>query len=97
MDDEKIKAELLKENIDWIRNPATASNFGGVWERQIRSVRNIMAALMKQHGHSLNDESLRTLLCEAEAVVNSRPLTTETLSDPLSPSTSTIAKYPSHW
>ena len=85
MDDEKIKAELLKENIDWIRNPATASNFGGVWERQIRSVRNIMAALMKQHGHSLNDESLRTLLCEAEAVVNSRPLTTETLSDPLSP------------
>ena len=85
MDDEKIKAELLKENIDWIRNPATASNFGGVWERQIRSVRNIMAALMKQHGHSLNDESLGTLLYEAEAVVNSRPLTTETLSDPLSP------------
>ena len=26
MDDEKIKAELLKHNIDWIRNPATASN-----------------------------------------------------------------------
>ena len=42
MDGEKIKAELLKENIDWIRNPATASNFGGVWERQIRSARNIM-------------------------------------------------------
>ena len=30
----------------------------------IRSVRNIMAAPMKQHGHSVNDESLRTLLCE---------------------------------
>ena len=44
-----------------------------------------MAAPMKQHGHSLNDESLRTLLCEAEAVVNSCPLTTETLSVPLSP------------
>ena len=85
MDDEKIKAELLTHNIDSIRNPATASNFGGAWERQIRSVRNIMAALMKQHGHSLDDESLRTLLCEVEAVVNGRPLTTETLSDPLSP------------
>ena len=48
MDDEEIKAELLKHNIDWIRNPATASNFGGAWERQIRSVRKIMAALMKQ-------------------------------------------------
>lgn len=30
MDDDKIKAELLKESIDWIRNPVTASNF--VWE-----------------------------------------------------------------
>ena len=44
-----------------------------------------MAALMKQHGRSLDDESLQTLLCEVEAVVNSRPLTTESLSDPLSP------------
>ena len=43
-----------------------------------------MAGPMRQHGHSLDDESLRTLLCEVEAVVNSRPLTTETLRDPLS-------------
>ena len=85
MDDDQIKAELLKNDIDWVRNPATASNFGGVWERQIRSVRNIMAALMREHGHSLDDEALRTLMCEAEAVVNSRPLTVDTLSDPLSP------------
>ena len=32
MDDQGIKAELLKENRDWIKNPACASNFGGVWE-----------------------------------------------------------------
>lgn len=38
MDDLKIKAELLKANVDWIKNPASASNFGVVWERQIRSV-----------------------------------------------------------
>ena len=56
MDDEKIKAKLLKENIDWIRNPATASNFGRVWGRQIRSLWNIMAAVMKQHGHSFRAE-----------------------------------------
>ena len=85
MDDDQIKAELLKDDIDWVRNPATASNFGGTWERQILSVRNIMAALMREHGHSLDDEALRTLMCEAEAVVNSRPLTVDTLSDPLSP------------
>ena len=44
-----------------------------------------MAALMREHGHSLDDEALRTLMCEAEAVVNNRPLTVDTLSDPLSP------------
>ena len=91
MDDERIKAELLKHNIDWIRNPAMASNFGAAWERQIRSVRNIIAALMKQHGCSLDNESLQTMLCEVEAVVNSRPLTTESLSDPLSGGTRVIA------
>ena len=83
MDGEKIKVELLKHNINWIRNPATASNFGGAWERQIWSERNIMAALVKQLGHSLDAESLQTLLCEVEAVVNSCPLTMETLSDPM--------------
>jgi len=84
MDDLKIKAVLLKDNIDWIKNPASASNFGGVWERQIRSVRNVMNCLIREHSSYLDDETLRTFLCEAEATVNSRPLTVETLSDPLS-------------
>ena len=30
IDDEKMKAELLKANIDWIKSPARARNFGGV-------------------------------------------------------------------
>lgn len=85
MDDNKITAELLKEGIDWIQNPAAASNFGGVWERQIRSVRNVMNAIIKQHGQRLDDESLRTFMCEVESIVNGRPLTVETLNDPLSP------------
>lgn len=84
IDDDKVKAELLKENIDWIKNPASASNFGGVWERQIRSIRNVMNALIREHGDHMDEEILRTFLCEAEATVNSRPLTVETLSDPLS-------------
>ena len=42
-----------------------------------------MTALMKQNGHSLDDESLRTLLCEVEAVLNSCPLSLL----PLTPST----------
>ena len=46
--------------------------------------------MLKTHAASLNDESLRTLMIETEAIVNSRPLTTNTLCDvnsemPLSP------------
>ena len=48
---------------------------GGVWERMIRSVRKALAPLLLEHGERLDDESLRTLLCEVESVVNSRPLT----------------------
>ena len=64
---------------------------GRVWERQIRSVRTTLTSLLKTHSNnSLNDESLRTLLIELEAIVNSRPWTTDLLSDvnsviPLSP------------
>ena len=54
---------------------------GGVWERQIRSGRTILSSLLKTHGTSLNDKSLHTLLIEVEAIVNSRPLTTDLLSD----------------
>ena len=85
MDHSKIKAHLGERSCEWItwkRNPPTASHMGGVWERQIRSVRAILQSLLKTYGHVLNDESLRTLLLEAEAIVNSRPLTVENINDP---------------
>ena len=37
---------------------------------------------MQTHGHTLNDESLRTLLIEVEATINSRPLTVDCINDP---------------
>ena len=66
--------------IDWINNPPTASHMGGVWERQIRTARGILNALIKTHGKRLDEESLHTLLVEEEAIVNSRPMATETIS-----------------
>ena len=94
MNQEQIRDYLLQNGTDWItwyKNPLGASHMGGVWERQIQSARNILAALLKTHGQSLKDEGLRTLVAETEAIVNSRPLTVESLSDvnseiPLSPS-----------
>ena len=61
-----------------------------MWKRQIRSARSILVVLLKIHGTSLNDESLRTFLAEVEAIVNTRRITSESLSDihipaPLSP------------
>ena len=46
---------------------------GGIWERIIRSVRKVHNALLKNR--SPNDEGLSTLMCEVEAILNSRPLT----------------------
>ena len=46
---------------------------GGVWERQIGTIRRIMMSLLKQQ--TLDDESLSTLMCTIEAIIDSRPLT----------------------
>ncbi len=84
MDHVKISEFLLMEKCDWIsweRNPPSASHMGGSWERQIRTIRAILTSLIKNHPVTLNDETFRTLLCEAENIVNSRPLTVDNLSD----------------
>lgn len=47
---------------------------GRVWEHQIRFVSSILVVLLKIHGTSLNDESLKSFFVEAEAVVNTRPI-----------------------
>ena len=93
MDEDKISHSQQNCGTDWViwkNNPPSESHMGGVWERQIKLARVILSALLKQHGRSLNDESLITLLTEVKSIVNSRPLTVETLSDigseaPLSP------------
>ena len=51
----------------------------------IRSARNALSGLLIAHGDQLDDESLRTLLVEAEAIVNSRPLTYVDTQSPDSP------------
>ena len=82
MEHQKIQHFLENAGSDyiaWHRNPPAASHMGGVWERQIRSARKILISLSETHGTSLNDESLRTLFAETEAILNSRPLTAETL------------------
>ena len=70
----QINEFLRQKAIQWLFNPPAASHMGGVWERQIRTVRKVLATLMKEQ--LVNDESLNTLFCLVESIINGRPLTT---------------------
>jgi len=77
LDITKISRKLAEDSCDMINfnfNVPQASHMGGSWERLIRSVRDVLAGILTQHGTILDDESLRTFMVEAECVVNSRPL-----------------------
>ena len=84
MDQSQIERYLQREggDLEFRMNVPSASHMGGVWERQIRTARSILDAMLDKNGSQLTDESLRTLMYEVTAIMNSRPLTAESLSDP---------------
>lgn len=63
----------MHKGIKWIINTPAASHHGGVWERQIRTVRKILNSVLKLQ--PLDDEGLQTIMCEVEAIINNRPIT----------------------
>ena len=71
MDHAIIRNRMHQAGIEWVFNPLAASH-GGVRERQIRTVRKILTAIIYENGEQLDDVSFRTVLCEVEAIVNSR-------------------------
>ena len=78
MMDHAVVSKELAKTCDWIEfkmNVPHASHMGGVWERQIRTVRSVLSPLLDNHESQLDDETLRTLMVKTEAIVNSRPLT----------------------
>ena len=63
-------------SMKWNFLPPHASHMAGVWERLIRSTKNILRALLiGESSRLVTDETLSTLLCEVEAIMNDRPLT----------------------
>ncbi|XP_037400478.1 uncharacterized protein LOC119265102 [Pygocentrus nattereri] len=78
--------EKLKElGCEFIMNTPASSHMGGVWERQIRTIKSVLTSILEQSARQLDCSSLRTFLYEVMAVVNSRPLTTDCLNDSSSP------------
>lgn len=74
LDNDKIEKALQPKGIKWIFNSPAASHQGGIWERQIRTVRKILNSLLKEQ--AVNDDCLLTIMCEVESIINGRPLTT---------------------
>ena len=77
MDEQKIQNFATSRGFKWQFNPPAASHHGGAWERQIRTIRKLLSAILnEQHLKTCkSDEQLHTLMCEIEETLNSRPLT----------------------
>ena len=77
----QFEQNLGNDWIIWKKNPPARSRFGGIWERQVRSAKEVLRSLLRTNGSSLNDKALNTLMIEVDAIVNSRPLTIEIIAD----------------
>ena len=69
----KINNFCRQKKIEWIFNPPSASHMGDAWKQMIRSVRQILKAILKEH--LVSDEVLSTVMEEVVNILNSRPLT----------------------
>ncbi|XP_053698951.1 uncharacterized protein LOC128745910 [Sabethes cyaneus] len=58
----------------WKFIPPATPHMGGVWERLVRSVKVAVGTLLDSP-RVPDDETLLTIMCEAEAMINHRPLT----------------------
>jgi hypothetical protein len=79
--DAEVQTAFAKYNCNFKFNTPTASHMGGLWESQIRPVRSILNNLVQKSGVRLTSDELRTLFYETMAIINSRPLTVQSLND----------------
>ncbi|XP_054724179.1 uncharacterized protein LOC129234240 [Uloborus diversus] len=70
---EEIQSECALQNIKWHFSPPTAPWYGGWWERMVRSIKQILRKCLGKA--CVTYEEMLTVLCEAESVINERPLT----------------------
>ncbi|XP_029717444.2 uncharacterized protein LOC115260593 [Aedes albopictus] len=69
----QLSAVFTNAVTKWVFNPPSAPHMGGSWERLVRSIKVAFSALSTTRNP--DDETLLTLMIEAEGIVNTRPLT----------------------
>ena len=80
-----LKEALSKWAIEWQFGPPEASHHGGVYDRQIRTIRKIMLTIPELITRNPTEDELQTSFADAEFVMNCRPLTKSPSSDGLPP------------
>ncbi len=70
---QQIEQSLLQKGVKWTFNPPHGAHYGGIWERLIRMVKTVFRSVTSEQ--YLDEEGLQTVMCEVEAILNSRPLT----------------------
>ena len=76
MDLGKVSRFVAEQRCKWELNPPHASHFGGVWERQIGTIRCVLEGMFAELGKTqLTHELLIMLMAEVTGIVNARPLT----------------------
>ncbi|XP_058811174.1 uncharacterized protein LOC131676064 [Topomyia yanbarensis] len=71
---EALATTFTNAQTKWKFIPPAAPHMGGAWERLVRSVKSAIGSSL-DHPRKPNDETLETIIYEAEALVNARPLT----------------------
>ena len=85
MNQKKICSYSNENDCDWVPfqfNVPHASHMEGIWERQIRTVKEALESTLMKAGDQIDDEAFRTFITEAENIVNSRPLSVSNICSP---------------
>lgn len=73
VDKNRVADEFTTSTTKWIFIPPGSPHMGGSWERLVQSVKKVLN--MMKPSRNPSDELLKSMLCEIENIINSRPLT----------------------
>ncbi len=68
----QLKELLVEQKISFRFIPPSAPHFGGIWEREVKSVKQALKVILKEQ--TVPETVLRTVLIEVEGIMNAKPL-----------------------